>query len=87
MSSAFGSKSRAFRERCVFAVNVEAGVDGTSKCLNFEGMDPLDRIKAQLMDAQDLDRTLNRMARQIVEQLDPDMDVARASYPYARLCV
>lgn len=63
--------------RCVFAVNVRVGVDGTSKCLNFGGMDPLDRIKAQLMDAQDLDRTLNRMARQIVEELDPDMDVAR----------
>ncbi len=40
-------------------------------------MEPQDRIKAQLMDALDLDRTLNRMARQIVEQLDPDMDVAR----------
>ncbi len=29
-------------------------------------------IKAQLMDADDLDRTLNRMARQIVEHLDPE---------------
>ena len=38
-------------------------------------MEPQDRIKAQLMDAHDLDRTLNRMARQIVEQLDPDMNV------------
>ena len=62
---------------CVFAVNVTMEVDGTPKCINFDGMDPLDRIKAQLMDAQDLDRTLNRMARQIVEELDPDMDVSR----------
>lgn len=34
-------------------------------------MEAQDIIKAQLMDAQDLDRTLNRMARQIVELLDP----------------
>lgn len=34
-------------------------------------MEPNDRIKAQLMDARDLDRTLNRMARQIVELIDP----------------
>jgi pyrimidine operon attenuation protein / uracil phosphoribosyltransferase len=40
-------------------------------------MDPQDRIKAELMDAQDLNRTLDRMARQIVEQMDPDMNVAR----------
>jgi pyrimidine operon attenuation protein / uracil phosphoribosyltransferase len=32
-------------------------------------MEPSDIIKAQLMDATDLDRTLNRMARQIVETL------------------
>ena len=30
-------------------------------------MEPNDIIKAQLMDARDLERTLNRMARQIVE--------------------
>jgi pyrimidine operon attenuation protein/uracil phosphoribosyltransferase len=30
-------------------------------------MEPFDVIKAQLMDARDLDRTLDRMARQIVE--------------------
>lgn len=34
-------------------------------------MEPQDRIKAQLMDARDLDRTLNRMARQIVELIEP----------------
>jgi pyrimidine operon attenuation protein/uracil phosphoribosyltransferase len=33
-------------------------------------MEPLDVIKARLMDAEDLDRTLSRMACQIVEQLD-----------------
>ena len=33
-------------------------------------MDPGDVVKAQLMDAHDLERTLNRMARQIVEHLD-----------------
>ncbi len=31
-------------------------------------------LKAQLMDADDLDRTLNRMARQIVEFLNPEAD-------------
>jgi len=41
-------------------------------------MDPQDRVKALLMDPEDLDRTLNRMARQIVEQLDPEMDVQRS---------
>lgn len=35
-------------------------------------METEDIIKAQLMSAQDLDRTLDRMARQIVELLDPD---------------
>ena len=35
-------------------------------------MEPNDRIKAQLMDKQDLDRTLERMARQIDELIDPD---------------
>ena len=35
-------------------------------------MEPQDRIKAQLMDAQDLDRTLSRMARQIIELIDPE---------------
>lgn len=35
-------------------------------------MESQETIKAQLMDADDLDRTLDRMARQIVEILDPD---------------
>lgn len=35
-------------------------------------MESQETIKAQLMDAHDLDRTLDRMARQIVEILDPD---------------
>ena len=35
-------------------------------------MEPQETIKAQLMDARDLDRTLDRMARQIVELLNPD---------------
>lgn len=35
-------------------------------------MEPNDRIKAQLMDEHDLDRTLERMARQIDELIDPD---------------
>ena len=39
-------------------------------------MQPGDVVKAQLMDAQDLDRTLDRMARQIIEQLDPEADEA-----------
>jgi len=34
-------------------------------------MEPHDIIKAQLMDERDLDRTLNRMARQIVEGIEP----------------
>ena len=37
-------------------------------------MEPQDRIKAQLMDARDLDRTLERMARQIDEMIDPDIN-------------
>ena len=40
-------------------------------------MEPQDRIKAQLMDAKDLDRTLDRMARQIVELIEPPHDPAR----------
>ena len=39
-------------------------------------MEPTDRIKAQLMDARDLDRTLDRMARQILERIDPAADGA-----------
>jgi pyrimidine operon attenuation protein/uracil phosphoribosyltransferase len=35
-------------------------------------MEPKDVIKAQLMDARDLERTLNRMARQIVEVFSLD---------------
>ncbi len=34
-------------------------------------MEPEDIVKAQLMDARDLDRTLDRMARQIVEVSEP----------------
>ncbi|HMB89530.1 MAG TPA: bifunctional pyr operon transcriptional regulator/uracil phosphoribosyltransferase PyrR [Rhodothermales bacterium] len=34
-------------------------------------MEPQDTVKAQLMDERDLDRTLDRMARQIVELIDP----------------
>lgn len=34
-------------------------------------MDTRELVKAQLMDAQDLDRTLDRMARQIAENLEP----------------
>jgi pyrimidine operon attenuation protein/uracil phosphoribosyltransferase len=37
-------------------------------------MDSTDRIKAQLMDATDLGRTLDRMARQIVELIDPEVE-------------
>ena len=37
-------------------------------------MQPGDVVKAQLMDAQDLDRTLDRMARQIIERLDPEAE-------------
>jgi pyrimidine operon attenuation protein/uracil phosphoribosyltransferase len=40
-------------------------------------MEPNDIIKAQLMDAQDMERTLNRMARQIVEMFD--LDASKAS--------
>jgi pyrimidine operon attenuation protein/uracil phosphoribosyltransferase len=39
-------------------------------------MDPQDRIKAQLMDARDLERTLDRMARQIVELIAPGHEAA-----------
>ena len=35
-------------------------------------MEPQDIVKAQLMDARDLDRTLDRMARQVVELIDPE---------------
>lgn len=41
-------------------------------------MELKDRIKAQLMDARDLDRTLNRMARQIVELIEPGDDARRS---------
>ncbi len=39
-------------------------------------MEPQDVVKALLMDERDLDRTLNRMARQIVELFDPEADGA-----------
>jgi pyrimidine operon attenuation protein/uracil phosphoribosyltransferase len=35
-------------------------------------MESADRIKAQLMSARDLERTLDRMAQQILELIDPD---------------
>jgi len=35
-------------------------------------MEPEDRIKAQLMTARDLERTLDRMAQQVLELVDPD---------------
>jgi len=41
-------------------------------CSNFRFMEPNDVIKAQLMDARDLERTLHRMARQIVETFELD---------------
>ena len=41
-------------------------------------MEPQDVIKAQLMDARDLDRTLDRMARQIVELIDPGSQDAQS---------
>ena len=37
-------------------------------------MEPRDRIKAELMDARDLDRTLDRMARQVIEIISPDLN-------------
>jgi pyrimidine operon attenuation protein/uracil phosphoribosyltransferase len=36
-------------------------------------LEPNDRLKAQLMTARDLGRTLDRMARQIVELMDPEV--------------
>ncbi len=41
-------------------------------------MEQQDRIKAQLMDARDLDRTLNRMAQQIAELIDSEQDASEA---------
>ena len=37
-------------------------------------MEPEDRIKAQLMTARDLSRTLDRMAQQLLEFVDPDAE-------------
>ena len=39
--------------------------------LTLPRMEPHDIVKAQLMDARDLSRTLDRMARQILELIDP----------------
>lgn len=39
-------------------------------------LDPDDHVKAHLMDARDLERTLDRMAREIIETLDPSADEA-----------
>ncbi|MFB6249790.1 MAG: bifunctional pyr operon transcriptional regulator/uracil phosphoribosyltransferase PyrR [Salinibacter sp.] len=44
-------------------------------------MESADRIKAQLMSARDLERTLDRMAQQILELIDPDE--AGAANPFA----
>lgn len=41
-------------------------------------MEPQDRIKAQLMDARDLDRTMDRMARQVVELMSPERSASDA---------
>lgn len=40
-------------------------------------MEPQDVVKARLMDERDLDRTLDRMACQIAELIDPGTDPAR----------
>lgn len=50
------------------------GLDVRTSNLDSRPMEPTDRIKAQLMDADDLRRTLDRMARQIVEWIDPEAD-------------
>jgi pyrimidine operon attenuation protein/uracil phosphoribosyltransferase len=39
-------------------------------------MDSSFSVKAQLMDEEDLDRTLDRMARQIIEIVDPDSEAS-----------
>jgi pyrimidine operon attenuation protein/uracil phosphoribosyltransferase len=44
-------------------------------------------VKAQLMDAADLDRTLNRLARQIVEHLDPSAGSGQAAESAERLAL
>ena len=43
-------------------------------------MEPSDTIKSQLMSARDLDRTLDRMARQIIELITPDVPAPEASH-------
>jgi pyrimidine operon attenuation protein/uracil phosphoribosyltransferase len=43
-------------------------------------MVPDDRIKAQLMTARDLERTLDRMAQQILELVDPDASASRNDF-------
>jgi pyrimidine operon attenuation protein/uracil phosphoribosyltransferase len=42
-------------------------------------LDPADTLKAQLLDARDLDRTLDRMAREIIEVLGTDEDAQTGS--------
>ena len=44
-------------------------------------MEPHDRIKAELMDARDLDRTLSRMARQVIEIINPEQSLPSAWVP------
>lgn len=53
-------------------------MNGSGESRNFPRMEPQDRIKAQLMDARDLDRTLSRLARQVIELMEPDSDDAPA---------
>lgn len=46
-----------------------------------------DTVKARLMDAADLGRTLDRLARQIVEHLDPSTGSGQAAEPAERLAL
>ena len=43
-------------------------------------MEPEDSIKAQLMTARDLERTLDRMAQQILELMDPDDEASAEQF-------
>lgn len=43
-------------------------------------MESVEHVKAQLMTARDLERTLDRMAQQILELMDPDQDDAADSF-------
>jgi pyrimidine operon attenuation protein/uracil phosphoribosyltransferase len=54
-----------------------AGFDIRLLNLDTPRMESADRVKAQLMSARDLERTLDRMAQQILELIDPE-DAAAA---------